>query len=453
MSNFEVNNQKSVELIQAEKPYASSYSRVSYYDAVFDHGKGALLYDVDGNEYIDFLASASSCNTGHCHPKVVKAVQEQAEKLIQTTPAYMWHEPQIRLMERLAKLAPGNSPKRVSFGNSGSDAADAVLKLARAYTGRPYMVSFEGSYHGSTYGSLTLSALSLNMRRKMGPLVPGIYHIPYPDVYHNDVSGMDDEQIADHFMKPLLDMTSHYLPKEEIAGIFIEAVAGDLGIVPAHKRFMEKLYDFCQENGILFCVDEVNQGLGRTGKMWSIDHYGIEPDLMTCAKSLASGLPLSAVIGKADILQSLGAPANLFTTAGNPVTTAASLATLDVIEEEDLPGRSERLGKHARERFEEMKEKYGVVSHVFGLGLNLGVEICDPETGEKDTAAALKISTRAHQKGLVLITLNGSVLRVQPPLVITEEQLDKGLDIIDSCMQELVEGKLPDDLVKGDRGW
>ena len=444
---------KSRDLVQREQNYYSKSSRVSYYDIVLDHGKGALLYDVDGNEYIDLLASASATNTGHCHPKVVQAIKDQADKLIHYTPAYIWHSEEVKLTEKLCKLAPGNSPKKVAFGNSGSDANDAVIKFARAYTKRPYIISFVGAYHGSTYGSMTLSAISLGMRRKMGPLLPGIYHVPYPNIYQDGIYEMSEEEQIEHFFKPIEEMFKYYVPVEETAAFILEPIAGDLGIVPAPKGFWNKLYDFCQERGILFAVDEVNQGLGRTGKMWSIDHYDIEPDIMVVGKSIASGMPLSAIIAKAEIMDSLSAPAHLFTTAGNPVCCAASLATLEVIEEEHLAERSRVLGEHALKRFEEMKEKYNFIGYIHGAGLNMGVTIIDPKTREKDQRSALKIVTRAFQKGVCVITIAESVIRFQPPLVITEEQLDKALDVLDECMGELSRNELSDDLISGERGW
>lgn len=447
------NIEKSKKMVERELQFYSKSSRVSYYDIVLDRGEGALLYDVDGNEYIDLLASASATNTGHCHPKVVKAIQEQADMLVHYTPAYIWHTPEVELAEKLAKLAPGDSPKKVAFGNSGSDANDAVIKFARAYTGRPYIISFIGSYHGSTYGSMSLSAISLGMRRKMGPLLPGIYHVPYPNIYQEGIYEMSEEEQVEHFFKPIEEMFKYYVPVEETAAFVLEPIAGDLGIVPAPKLFWKKLHEFCQEHGILFAIDEVNQGLGRTGKMWSIDHYDIEPDIMVVGKSIASGMPLSAIIAKAEIMDSLSAPAHLFTTAGNPICCAASLATLEVIEEEHLAERSEKLGKHARERFEAMKEKYNFIGFIHGAGLNMGVTIIDPETKQKDQMSALKIVTRAFQKGVCVITIAESVIRFQPPLVITEEQLDKALNVLDECMQELLDGKLSDDLISGERGW
>lgn len=449
----DASKQLSKQMVRQESEFVAPTARIPYYDLVLDHGEGAVLYDVDGNSYVDLLASASATNVGHCHPKVVKAITDQAQKLIHYTPAYLYHTPEIELVERLAKLAPGDTPKKVVFGNSGSDANDAIIKFARAYTGRQYIVSFQGAYHGSTYGSLTLSAISLNMRRKMAPLLPGVYHIPYPDSIHAGVDHLSEEEQADYFMRPLLEMTESYLPAEEIACIIMEPIAGDLGLIVPPQAYMDRLHAFCQEHGILFAVDEVNQGMGRTGKWWSIEHFGIEPDLMSVGKSIASGMPLSAVVGKAEVMDSLDFPAHLFTTSGNPVCCAASLATLDVIEEEGLVERSRTLGEYARKRFEEMAERHPIVGPIHGKGLNLGIDIVEPGTRNKCAKDALKVVYRAYDEGVVMICIANSILRFQPPLVITEEQLDFALDVLDRVIGEVESGQVPDSVVPEGKGW
>ena len=444
---------RSQQMVREESAYMAPAARIPYYDLVIDHGEGAMLYDVDGNSYVDLLASASATNVGHCHPRVVKAITDQAQRLIHYTPAYVYHTPEMELVEKLCAIAPGDTPKKVVFGNSGSDANDAIMKYARAYTGRPYMVSFQGAYHGSTYGSMTLSAISLNMRRKMGPLVPGVYHIPYPDAYHAGVDHLSEEEQAAYFMRPLIEATETYLPADEIACVIMEPIAGDLGIIAPPKTYVERLHAFCKEHGILFAVDEVNQGMGRTGTWWSIEHFGIEPDLMSVGKSIASGMPLSAIIGKAEIMDALDFPAHLFTTSGNPVCCAASLATIGVIEDEGLIERSRELGAYAEKRFNEMAEKYDIVGCVHGKGLNLGIDIVEPGTRTKCPKDALKIVYRAYDEGVVMITIAGSILRFQPPLVITREQLDFALDVLDRVIGEVARGEVADDIVPEGKGW
>ncbi len=432
------NNHK---ILAKENEAFATAARVKYYDIVINSGRGAILTDVDGNQYIDLLASASSTNTGHCHPKVVKAIQDQAAQIIQYTPAYFANSQAARLAPRLAELAPMSGPTEVVWGNSGSDANDAIIKFARAYTGRQYIVSFTGAYHGSTYGSMTLSSVSLNMARKMGPLLPGVVKVPFPDPW-DKLPDESEEQFVDRYFKMFKLPFETYLPVDEVAAILIEPIQGDGGIVKTPPEFMEKIYQFAKENGILFAVDEVNQGMGRTGKWWSIQHFGIEPDLMSVGKSLASGMPLSAVVGRKEIMESLGAPANVYTTAGNPVTTAAANATLDVIQDEHLLERSTKLGEKAKQFFEDEQKKYEFIGDVRMYGLDGGINIVNPQTGEGDTAATTRIMYRVFELGAIIISLRGNILRFQPPLVITEEELDRAFEMLDQAFAEEAAGKL-----------
>ena len=432
------NNHK---ILAKENEAFATAARVKYYDIVINSGRGAILTDVDGNQYIDLLASASSTNTGHCHPKVVKAIQDQAAQIIQYTPAYFANSQAARLAPRLAELAPMSGPTEVVWGNSGSDANDAIIKFARAYTGRQYIVSFTGAYHGSTYGSMTLSSVSLNMARKMGPLLPGVVKVPFPDPW-DKLPDESEEQFVDRYFKMFKLPFETYLPVDEVAAILIEPIQGDGGIVKTPPEFMEKIYQFAKENGILFAVDEVNQGMGRTGKWWSIQHFGIEPDLMSVGKSLASGMPLSAVVGRKEIMESLGAPANVYTTAGNPVTTAAANATLDVIQDEHLLERSTKLGEKAKQFFEDEQKKYEFIGDVRMYGLDGGINIVNPQTGEGDTAATTRIMYRVFELGAIIISLRGNILRFQPPLVITEEELDRTFEMLDQAFAEEAAGKL-----------
>ena len=432
------NNHK---ILAKENEAFATAARIKYYDIVINSGRGAILTDVDGNQYIDLLASASSTNTGHCHPKVVKAIQDQAAQIIQYTPAYFANSQAARLAPRLAELAPISGPTEVVWGNSGSDANDAIIKFARAYTGRQYIVSFTGAYHGSTYGSMTLSSVSLNMARKMGPLLPGVVKVPFPDPW-DKLPDESEEQFVDRYFKMFKLPFETYLPVDEVAAILIEPIQGDGGIVKTPPEFMEKIYQFAKENGILFAVDEVNQGMGRTGKWWSIQHFGIEPDLMSVGKSLASGMPLSAVVGRKEIMESLGAPANVYTTAGNPVTTAAANATLDVIQDEHLLERSTKLGEKAKQFFEDEQKKYEFIGDVRMYGLDGGINIVNPQTGEADTAATTRIMYRVFELGAIIISLRGNILRFQPPLVITEEELDRAFEMLDQAFAEEDAGKL-----------
>ncbi|CAI2667055.1 Isoleucine 2-epimerase [Apilactobacillus kunkeei] len=440
---------KNQEILHDEDECFASASRIKYFDMVIESGDGAILKDVEGNEYIDLLASASSTNTGHSHPHVVEAISEQAKKLIQYTPAYFANLPAAQLSKRLTALAPIDGPAELSWGNSGSDANDALIKFARGYTGRQDVVSFTGAYHGSTYGSMSASGVSLNMNRKMGPLMSGFYKVPFPSPWYRESYETEDEFVDRMFEEFRLPFDT-YLPADEVAVILIEPIQGDGGIVKAPEKYLKKVYEFAHENGILFAIDEVNQGMGRTGKWWSIQQFdGIYPDLMTVGKSIASGLPLSAVIGKKEIIESLEAPANVYTTAGNPVTTAAAMATIDVIEDEHLLERSESLGAKSKVFFDRMKEKYSFVGDVRMYGLDGGIDIIDPETGKADVKVATKLIYRMFELGVIMITVRGNVLRFQPPLVITEEQLEKAFDVIDQAMDDEANGRIQFDKAIG----
>ncbi len=441
------------QILAREQAAFSTAARIKYYDIVIDHGHGAIITDVEGNDYIDLLASASSTNTGHAHPRIVKAIQDQAAKIIQYTPAYFANSQAARLAPRLAALAPMSGPVEVAWGNSGSDANDAIIKFARAYTGRQYMVSFTGAYHGSTYGSMTLSSVTLNMSRKMGPLLPDVVKVPFPSPWDR-LPDESEDQFVDRMFAAFKQPFETYLPAEETAAILIEPIQGDGGIVKTPPAYLQRVYDFAKEHGILFAIDEVNQGMGRTGKWWSIQNFpGIEPDLMSVGKSLASGMPLSAIIGRKEIMESLGSAANVYTTAGNPVTTAAANATLDVIEDEHLLERSTRLGKKAAAFFKEEQAKYDFIGDVRMYGLDGGIDIIDPATGKGDVETTTKLMYRIFELGAIIISLRGSILRFQPPLVITEEQLNQAFAIIDQACGELAAGKLSLPNNAAELGW
>ena len=421
------NYEKSKEMVEkADSVYASA-GQIRYFDLCLDSAKGAILKDLDGNEYIDLLATASAMNVGHSHPKVLKAMKEQMEKLLHYTPAYFYNPKVEELAKRLIESTPGDFEKRVIFGNSGSDSNDAMIKFSRAYTGRQTIVSFTGAYHGSTYGSMTLSAVSLNMRRKMTPLVSGVEYMPFPNSYDRR-EDESEEDFVNRYWSYFEDALNTYLPADEIAGIIIEPIQGDGGFLKAPKGHMDRLYQFTRENNIVFAVDEINQGLARSGKMWSIEHFDIEPDILTTAKSLASGMPLSAIVGRKEIMDSLEAPANVYTTAGNPVCCAAALASFDVIEEENLVEKSRKDGEYVRERFKKMQEKYPLIGDVRIYGLNGGIELVkDRKTKEADSVSASKLITYLKDNGVLMITVKGNVLRFQPPLVITRDDLDLSL--------------------------
>ena len=446
-------NKNCEKIVEENDKVVASFSRIPYYPLVVKRAYKSTVEDMDGNTFIDFLSSAGTLNVGHCHPKVVQSIIEQTKQSILYTPVYMYNKLLSELAQKLIEITPGNFPKQVTFGLSGSDANDGAIKLARAYTGRSKIISFIRSYHGSTYGAITLSGISLNMSRKIGPLLPEIYHMPFPDTYHNSLGGAP-EDAGKNCLDYLKYAFENYLPPDEVAAVIIEPIQGDAGIVVPPGDYMQELFKLCKENGILFISEEVQQGMGRTGKWFGIEHFNIEPDIVIMAKALASGMPLSALIGRKEIMEALEAPAHLFTTAGNPVCCAAALATIKVIEEEKLMENAEKLNKIAFERFTSMKDKFPFIGEVRGLGLSIGVDLIkDPVTKERNKEAAAKICYCAWQKGLLLSFFSNSVLRIQPPLIITEVEFNKGINIIETCMTDLQNGLLGDDILKVTKGW
>ncbi|MEC0621777.1 aspartate aminotransferase family protein [Staphylococcus warneri] len=443
---------KAQDLIKEDEQYFAKSGRIKYYPLAIDHGYGATLVDVDGKEYIDLLASASSQNVGHAPKKVTEAIKKQVYKFVHYTPAYMYHEPLIRLSKKLCDISPGDYEKRVTYGLSGSDANDGIIKFARAYTGRPYIISFTNAYHGSTFGSLSMSAISLNMRKKYGPLLNGFYHIPFPDNYRG-LFEQPNANTVDEYLAPLKEMFDKYVPADEVACIVLETIQGDGGLLEPVPGYFEALEGICREHGILIAVDDIQQGLGRTGKWSSVEHFNFTPDLITFGKSLAGGLPMSAIVGRKEIMETLEAPAHLFTTGANPVSCEAALATLEMLEEEQLLEASLEKGKYVRQTMDRWVTDYECIGDVRGKGLSIGIDVVsDYIQKTRDPEAALKICNYCFDKGVVIIAVAGNVLRFQPPLVISYEQLDYALSTLEDAIRALNRGELDQYEIEG-QGW
>ncbi|WP_061993062.1 aminotransferase class III-fold pyridoxal phosphate-dependent enzyme, partial [Fructobacillus ficulneus] len=308
-------------------------------------------------------------------------------------------------------------------------------------TGRPHVVTFTGAMHGSTYATATASAISLNQVRKVGPMLPDMWKAPFPDP-HYQFEGESDHDFSVRMFDQFLLMFETYVPADETALILIEPIQGDGGIVKAPQEYMDMLYAFTREHGIVFAVDEINQGLGRSGTLWSIDHFGIVPDVMSIGKSIASGLPLSAAVGRAEIMDSMAAPGHLFTTGGNPVAAAAALAGLEVMEEEHLVERSKRLGDRVAEYFAGAKERFNCLGDVRIYGFDGGIDIVDAD-GQPDQGLTNQIIFRLFELGAIMISLRGNILRFQPPLVMTDEELDEVFALFNQVFFEADEGTLP----------
>lgn len=448
------NLEKCMKLVEEDRAITSPAAKMPYYPLVVKKGKGATLEDLDGNTYIDMLSSAGAVNTGHCHPKVVEAIQKQTSDLILYTHVYMYHEPLVNLTKELIRISPGDYRKRVFYGLCGSDANDGAIKLARWATGRPKIVSFIRSYHGSTYGALSLSAISLPMRRGIGPLLPEIYHVPYPDPYRTPFPGMNEDEVAEYTLNTIKDALESYIPADEVAAFIMEPIQGDAGLIIPPKKFVKDLKQLCEKHGILFFSEEVQQGFGRTGKWFGIENFDVVPDGIIMGKAMASGLPLGGVVARADLMDDWQAPAHLFTAAGNPVCCAASLATIDVIRQEKLLDHTMEMGQYTMDRFRKMQARFDLIGDVRGIGLSIGVDLVqDRTTKERNCEAAAKICYRTWEKGVLLSFFSGSVLRIQPPLVINKTELETALDALEESIEEYLKGDIPDSVLETIKGW
>ena len=409
--------------IVARKERAIANPMSLYLPIVAAEGRGSTLTDVDGNTYIDFTGGVGCLNVGHSHPKVVDAVQEQAARFLHTDFTMIPYELCITLAERLLAVAPFSGPAKAAFFNAGTEAVENSVKFARAYTGRPAVIAFEGGFHGRTLLALSLTSKTHPYKAGLGPFSPEVYHVPFPNAYRG-ISSKDALAALERAFVTLV-------AAETVAAIILEPVQGEAGFIVAPQEFIEGVRAICDRHGIVFIADEVQTGFGRTGRMFAMEHYGIEPDLMTVAKSIAAGLPLSGVLGKAEIMDAPGESAVGGTFVGNPVAQAAALAVLDVFEEEDLVGRAERIGEMMRGRMLGWQERHPQIGEVRGLGAMLALEyVRDPATKEPAPELALRVSEEAAQRGLLLLKAGtySNCSRVLCPLVITDPELDEALD-------------------------
>lgn len=408
-----------------------SYTRS--YPLVAARGEGAIVEDVDGNRFLDFNAGIAVVATGHCHPRVVDAIQRQAARLIHMSGTDFYYEPLVALAERLAALAPGGVPRRVSFGNSGAEAIEGAIKLARYTTGRDKFIAFLGSFHGRTLGALSLTARRAVQRRGFAPLLPGVVHAPYPNCYRCPWGRRPDAcavECAGYIENQLLTTIA---PAEEVAAIVIEPVQGEGGYVVPPRRFMDELGRIAARHGILLIFDEVQSGMGRTGKMWAAEHFDAVPHIFAVAKGIASGMPLGATVARAELMNwPPGAHASTF--GGNPVACAAALATLELLEQ-GLVDNAARMGAYLMERMRSWPRRFPFVGEVRGLGLMIGVEVVkDQESREPFPALRDRILQMAFERGLLVLGAGDSALRLSPPLTITRDQCDCAVDIMEECL-------------------
>ena len=380
--------------------------------------QGAILRDVDGQEYIDFAGGIAVMNIGHGHPKVVSAIKDQAEKLVHTCFMVNPYEPAVRLAEKLCRVTPGDFPKRAAFLNSGAEAVENAVKIARYYTKRPAIIVFENAYHGRTLLTMTMTSKVKPYKFGFGPFAPEVYRIPFGDA-------APASALNNFFVQ-------HVNP-EAVAAVVAEPVQGEGGFIAPPPGYFQDLVKICRDNGILFIADEIQSGMGRTGKMFAIEHWGVEPDLVTVAKSLAAGMPLAAVVGRQEIMDAVHPWGLGGTYGGNPVACAAALAVLDIFEEEDMLAKSVALGEKLKARFDSWQQKFDLVASVRGLGAMLGLELVKGPNGEPAADEAKQLTAACLEKGLVILNCGtfGNIIRVLAPFVITDEQLEKGLSILE----------------------
>ncbi len=434
-------------LVERDEKVVAPCQHLSYYPLAIAKVEGSVITDLDGNKFIDFLSSASSLNIGSSNPIITKAIEEQLKKFTQYTAAYTYNEQTTEYAERLVSVYPGGVKAKVCFGNCGSDGNDAAVKFARAFTGRQKIIVFINGYHGNTYGSCSMTTCSTRMHAKMGPFLPEIYPFPF---YGTDKS---DEEVERDCMKAMETAFSTYLPATEVAAMVIEPVQGDGGILPAHPIFMKKLYETCKKYGILFISEEVQQGFYRTGKFFAIEHYGIIPDGIIMGKSVGATLTLGAFMARDEIMDCLPAPAHLFTLGGNSIACAAGIAQFDYLQSEAFQTHLKSNIALLEKLAADLKAKHPkLVAFTRNLGFSMGIGI-QKEDGSPDTDGVFKILFRSYEKGLVVISLAGWILRIQPPLTISPELLTRGFEIMDAAMNEYERGEIPDDVLKFRAGW
>jgi len=421
---------KAASVVKRTSKYVSpSISR--FYPLVVESAHGSIVKDVDGNQFVDFAAGIAVLSTGSTHPKVVQAIKNQAEKFVHFSYTDFYYDNLVELSEKLLPLMPGDSQKMVYYGNSGAEAIEAAMKLTRNYTHRPLFLAHTGAFHGRTMGALTLTASKPMQRKGSLPLIPDAVHFPFPYCYRcpwKQTFPECDYYCVDYFKEQYLEK---FVPVDDVAAYFFESIQGEGGYVPAPPEYFKKM-EFLRKEGVLFVDDEIQTGVGRTGKFLGIEHYGIVPDVVTIAKGIASGLPLGAIVAKAEIMESWKPGQHASTFGANPVAVEAALATLDVIKTERLMQNAKNVGAMAKKRLMEMKEKYEIVGDVRGIGLFLGVEIVkDKKSKVRGEQEAKQIMDYCFNHGLLAIMAGRNTLRVVPPLNTPEDVMDEGLDILE----------------------
>jgi 4-aminobutyrate aminotransferase len=426
---------KAQKLIKKDRKYISpSYTRS--YGAVIDHGKGMWLWDVDGNMFLDFNAGVAVCATGHCHPQVVKAIQDQAEELIHISGTDYYYPQQVKLAEKLAEIVPGAKNKRSFLTNSGAEAVETAFKLSRYKTKRPYVIAFLNSFHGRTMGALTLTGSKRIQKKGFGPLVPCVVHVPYGYCYR---CFLNLEYPACKFacVKYIEDEIFRTVtPPEEVAAVFVEPIQGEGGYIVPPPGYLQELRQLCSKYGIFLVADEVQSGMGRTGKMFAIEHWETKADIYCLAKGIASGMPLGAAVAQASVMDwAPGAHANTF--GGNPLACVAALATIKLLEN-GLVENAEKVGSLMLKRLEDMQNKYDFIGDTRGKGLMLGVELVEDPVSKKPLHDKRDgVIMECFRRGLILQGCGVSTVRFSPPLIVTPEEAQTALDIFERALKKV----------------
>src|SRR5436190_14832601 len=430
---------KGKQIVEADAKFVNpAYPRPSF-KLVAERAQGVWVEDVDGNVFLDCNAGVAVCSTGHCHPDVVKAIQQQAEQLIHMCGTDFYYRHMPALAEKLDQIVPVPSPTRTHFANSGTEAVETALKLAMHATGREKFIAFFNSFHGRTLGSLSLTSSKVAQRRGFKRQALDVVHVPYPntfrDAFTGDATTAHDPAAASRaslewITERLFKTTT---PPEEVAGIVVECVQGEGGYVPAPREFLQGLRRICDDNGILLIVDEVQSGMGRTGKMFASEHYDLRPDIMTVSKGIGSGLPIGACIARADLMDwKPGAHASTF--GGNPVCIAAALKTIELLERE-LVANSAGVGEYLKSGLQKLMAKYECIGDVRGMGFMLGVEFVKDKTSrEPDAELRDRVEMASFNRGLILLGCGANSIRWSPPLILTKENVDVALEIFDDAI-------------------
>ena len=403
------------------------------YPFVISHGRGVEVWDVDGNRFLDFAAGIAVCSTGHCHPHVVASIKEAAERFLHISSDY-WHEGQVRLAERVAGIAPFGEPAMSFFCQSGTESVEAALKLARYVTGRPRFLGFLGGFHGRTMGSLAFTSSKYTQQKGFFPTMPGVTLVPYPNPYRPLFAGEDQGKAVLDYIESVLFAGA--VPAAEVAAVLVEPIQGEGGYIVPPPSFLPGLRALCDRHGILLIADEVQSGIGRTGKMFACEHWGIAPDVVTLAKGLGSGLPIGMVVAKKRVMErwTKGAHGNTF--GGNPICCAAALATLDLVEGGYVKNADD-VGRYFRRRLRELMERHPAIGEVRGKGMMIGMELVK-DRASKAPAKELcdAVVTRAFHNGLLLLSCGTSTVRFMPPLLATREHADEAVALVDASLGE-----------------